>query len=314
MKRTTFIEHQKLRIDFPLFFPSISSVKTNFNPIDYLKLIQASKCPNFLISAYDIFNQKESVKMEMIDILNNMKNDGRKILLDSGNYESYWHRDSNWSIDEYNEILKNEFCSFCFSFDYQNIEKVNKDEIIKITIENTLINQSFSKGSIAPIIHAKCEELEYVCFEVAKKLEPKFIAIPERLLGCGIITRVNKLRQIRTSLNELGYYLPIHLLGTGNPFSLMLFSYAGADTFDGLEWCQTCIDENTFHVYHFQLRELFDNEYKQNEIENYEITTLYKNIKAYQKINNLLQSSFNNNDMIGLLQKYFSEELIKKIQ
>ena len=61
MNRTAFIEHQMLRIELPLFFPSISSVKTNFRPIDYLKFIEASNCPNFLISAFDIFNQKEHV-------------------------------------------------------------------------------------------------------------------------------------------------------------------------------------------------------------------------------------------------------------
>lgn len=312
MNRTVIIEHQKSRIDLPLFFPSISSVKTNFRPIDYLRLIEASNYPNFLISAYDIYNQSDSEKEDMIDILNNLKKEGRLILLDSGNYESYWHKDSSWSIDKYNDILKNEFCSFCFSFDYQKTDGVSKDDMIKIVIKNTITNQTFTNGTIAPIVHAKRDDLEYVCSNVIKELNPKLIAIPERLLGGGIIARVQKLRQIRTSLNELGHYTPIHLLGTGNPFSLLLFAYAGADTFDGLEWCQTCIDENTFQVYHFQLRELFDN--NQNPIKDYEIATLISNLQAYQNINKQIHVAFDNNNLSDLMEKHFSKEVLKRIQ
>jgi queuine/archaeosine tRNA-ribosyltransferase len=311
MNRTTFIEHQNLHIDLPLFFPSISSVKTSFRPIDYLRLIEASKCPNFLISAYDIYNQDDLGKNEMIGTLNNMKKEGRLILLDSGNYESYWHKDGKWTIDKYNEILTNEFCSFCFSFDHQKIDDVSKDDLVKIAIKNTESNQNITNGTIAPIVHSKWEDLEYVCFNVVKNLNPKFIAVPERLLGSGIIARVQKLRQIRTSLNELGYYTPIHLLGTGNPFSLLLFAYAGADTFDGLEWCQTCIDENNFNVHHFQLRELFD--HKTGTIKNYDIETLLNNISVYQSINKQIQTAFNNNEMMSFMEKYISKEVIKKL-
>ena len=243
MNKVTFVEHQGFKINLPSFFPSISSVKTNFSPIEYLKIIKMSNCPNFLISAYDIYNQNESDKSEMIDILNNMKKEGRIILLDSGNYESYWHKDNNWNIDKYNEILQNDFCTFCFSFDYQQIDNVSKDDLVKIVIESTMANQSLTSGIIAPIIHAKLDDLEYVCVKVVESVKPKFIALPERLLGCGIIARAQKLREIRVALDKLGYYTPIHLLGTGNPFSLLLFAYVGADTFDGLEWCQTCIDD-----------------------------------------------------------------------
>lgn len=313
MTRAIFVEHQKQRINLPLFSPSISSVKTNFRPIDYLKLIEASSYPNFLISAYDIFNQNESDKIEMIDLLNSMKKEGKLILLDSGNYESYWHRDNNWTIDKYNEILKNDFCSFCFSFDCQKIEDIDKEQLIKIATENAIANQTVTNGTIVPIIHAKLEDLEYVCCNVTKILTPKIIAIPERLLGSGIIARVKKLQQIRASLNELGYYTPIHLLGTGNPFSLLLFAYAGADTFDGLEWCQTCIDENTFQVYHFQLRDLFNNS-DMSSIKNYEIATLFSNLQAYQNINKLIQTGFNDNNIVSIIEKYFSADVINKLQ
>lgn len=311
MKRSTFIEFEKLKIDLPIYFPSISSVKTNFHPIEYLKIIKSAGCTNFLISAYDIYNQSESIKREMIEILNSMKDENCNILLDSGNYESYWLKDYNWTIDKYNEILKNDFCSFCFSFDNQAIDNTDKDSVVKLIIENTNKNQIASKCVIAPVIHAKAEDLEYVCSKVTEILKPQLIAIPERLLGGGIIARVQTLKKIRIALNKLGYYTPIHLLGTGNPFSLLLFSYAGADSFDGLEWCQTCIDDKTLQVYHFQLRELFEN--NPFGIENYEIRTLYNNLKCYQNINKLIKESFETNSMMNLLDKHFSKEFLINI-
>ncbi|MDR1699712.1 MAG: hypothetical protein LBR68_00785 [Lachnoclostridium sp.] len=312
MDRVARIEHEQLQMELPLFFPSISSVKTNFSPLDYLKLLKASKYPNFLISAYDIYNQNKNNKSEMIGLLNDMKKEGRIILLDSGNYESYWHKDRYWNIDRYNEILEHEFCSFCLSFDYQIIDKGSKDDLIKIITDNTCANQAVTGGVVAPIIHAKLDDLEYVCCNVTSLINPPFIAIPERLLGGGIINRVLKLRQIRKALDELGYYTPIHLLGTGNPFSLLLFAYAGADTFDGLEWCQTCIDITTFQVYHFQLRELFKNEVA--GIQDYDIATLLNNLQAYKEINRQISDSFKNHEVKQLLEKYFSVDVINRIQ
>jgi queuine/archaeosine tRNA-ribosyltransferase len=310
MNRLSSIELQNFHLELPLFFPSISSVKTNFRPIDYLNIICASRCPYFLISAYDIYNQTESEKTNMIDILNKMRAEGKIILLDSGNYESYWHKDKNWNIEKYNEILKNEFCTLCFSYEYKNIEE-GKSRLIKKTIENAISNQKVTNGYVFPIIYAKWEDLDDVCCSVVKNILPKCIAIPERLLGAGIVTRVQKLRKIRNSLNELGFYTPIHLLGSGNPLALLLFTDAGADTFDGLEWCQTYIDKNTFLVHHFQFKEIFET--NDHSINNYDAATLYGNIRTYQYINKLIQETLKNNEMENLLSKFFPVDFIKQL-
>ena len=77
---------------------------------------------------------------------------------------------------------------------------------------------------------------------VAKELDCNVIAVPERELGDGILERSKSVRRIRRVLDNTGRYRLIHILGTGNPYSILLLAAAGADLFDGLEWCRTVAD------------------------------------------------------------------------
>jgi len=43
-------------ITFPIFYPSISSVKTNYPPCDYIDFLEFFGYPNYLVSAFDIWN------------------------------------------------------------------------------------------------------------------------------------------------------------------------------------------------------------------------------------------------------------------
>ena len=92
---------------------------------------------------------------------------------------------------------------------------------------------------------------------VASELDPLMLAIPERELGDGLLERVKTVRDIRKALNALGKYYPLHLLGTGNPLSMIALATAGADSFDGLEWCRTVADYDTGFLFHFQQFDFF---------------------------------------------------------
>jgi queuine/archaeosine tRNA-ribosyltransferase len=311
MKRKATISHGDFELNLPLFFPSISSVKTNFTILDYLKLIDVSAAKNFLISAYDIFNQENTEKQKIIGILKELKENGINILMDSGNYESYWHKDSNWTISKYESILKQGLANIYFSFDDQNIKGKSISQITNTVVENSKSNMTYTDSLITPIIHAQPNQLKDVCKEVVKKLNSTHIAIPERLLGDGIINRVVNLKLIREELNSLGRYISIHLLGTGSPFSILLFVWAGADTFDGLEWCQTSIDPLTFQTYHFQLRELY---HIDNERNNYSLMTLYNNLQFFDNLNFSIQKALEQNELIKILKEYFSPELLKALK
>ncbi len=78
------------------------------------------------------------------------------------------------------------------------------------------------------------------------------LAIPERELGDGLIARMETVLEIRKALNKTGTYFPLHILGTGNPITMISLAAVGADTFDGLEWCRTVADYTNGHLFHFQ--------------------------------------------------------------
>ena len=46
-------------------------------------------------------------------------------------------------------------------------------------------------------------------------------------------------------------------MGTGNPLSIIAFAAAGADSFDGLEWCRTAADYDNNYLFHFQQFDFF---------------------------------------------------------
>ena len=71
-------------VPLPCFFPSVSSVKTNLTPVDYIKLLTSVKHPLFLVSAYDIADTAENDISDMRTALQTSQNNGTAILMDSG--------------------------------------------------------------------------------------------------------------------------------------------------------------------------------------------------------------------------------------
>jgi queuine/archaeosine tRNA-ribosyltransferase len=93
---------------------------------------------------------------------------------------------------------------------------------------------------------------------IVQQTGARVVAIPERELGDGVISRATVVWEIRKAINALpGPRRFIHLLGTGNPLSFAIFAAVGADSFDGLEWCRTAADEETMFLFHTQQFDFF---------------------------------------------------------
>ena len=105
------------------------------------------------------------------------------------------------------------------------------------------------------------------------------LAIPERELGDGLLERAKTVRDIRKALNTLGKYYPLHLLGTGNPISMIALAAAGADVFDGLEWCRTVADYHTGALFHFQHFDCFKQTYL-HRVQDQKIRLIVENTNA----------------------------------
>ena len=235
----------------PCFFPSVSSVKTNLKPVDYVELLELAGYPLFLISAYDIVHCPNGDRPRMDTALKQSKTRGSVILMDSGNYESFWKDDHSWRPDDLHKVTDSSDYHLCFCYDNQD-PHCDPKSIAEDVVARVKQDQDFSVGTVIPIVHGTTTVLPEAARMVAEQLYPVLLAVPERELGEGIIERTRTVRRIREALDTLEVYCPLHLLGTGNPISIIAYALAGADSFDGLEWCQTTVDHETGKLLHFQ--------------------------------------------------------------
>jgi hypothetical protein len=243
-------------LTLPCFFPAVSSAKTNLMPIDYLCLLLSTGFPQFLISAYDIRHASPAGRSEMREMLQRAYDKGTVILLDSGKYESYWRRDATWNLEAYRRVCANLPIDFAFSFDNQ--DPVGAAKALAKEVERSVFRTGGAgrRGTVLPIVHAPSDSLPNVCAQVVDRLQPIMVAVPERELGDGLLERAETIARIRAAIDEAGYYCLLHLLGTGNPLSILAYSACGADSFDGLEWCQTCVHPRTAVLHHFHQLDL----------------------------------------------------------
>src|SRR4051812_5402066 len=107
-----------ISIPQPCFFPSVSSIKTNLAPSQYIEVLLAAGVRQFLVSAYDI---SEDVRRggRILDVLEMATSGGASVLLDSGNYESYWLRDAGWTVDRFHSVFQKATFQLAFCFDNQ---------------------------------------------------------------------------------------------------------------------------------------------------------------------------------------------------
>lgn len=120
--------------------------------------------------------------------------------------------------------------------------------------------------------------------------------------------------QRKTCTNPVHVYFSCtkNLLGTGNPISMAIYTIMGADSFDGLEWCQTVVDYDTAYLFHFSQAEFFFNN---NSLEGadlpYTLKTLTHNLLFYSKWMKDLQNAFMAGTLVDFCQIRFSPKMYK---
>lgn len=279
-ERPTMVNLLGKQVKLPCFVKSLSSHETQLDPEAGLTVLSLfPEVDALLVSAYDMYltsnpgtsedevneyNNKLEKQQFMVNKLKELDGRNAFILLDSGNYEKDRKNDEKWTPDKFNTVLKSVPYTYAFCFD--NLYP-DRDPVVnaKSVIEN--ISGEF-KDVLIPILHAPQNEygvrshelLPDIFFEYASRMESSFIAVPERELGEGISNKAATVVKIRERLNNLERYQPIHILGTGNPLSILILAAAGADLFDGLEWCRTVADRETGFLFHHQQFDFFKNQ------------------------------------------------------
>lgn len=272
------------QLQTPAYFPSISSVKTQLPPADYLAVLTAlaGLTDKYLVSAYDLLPlAKERNARECID---SARSAGSIVLMDSGNYESFWKAtQGSWKQDDFHSTLDAYPCDIAFGFDEQQPPE-DEDEHVELVIKKWVLDQRRAGSCrIVPIVHGDSQTLPALCRKVAQRSGVEFIAVAERRLGDGLVARAQTVKAIRESLDSLGRYVFLHLLGTGNPISMAVFSLQGADSFDGLEWCQTVIDHESALLFHLSQADFFIGQTAWSEAEvPFHIKALAHNLEFYR--------------------------------
>lgn len=252
------------KIPLPILFQSVSSFETQLPTHEAVEALDIFKFPSVLVSAYDLekregYNQKEFIKNIVA-----YRESGGVILLDSGSYEKYRNKNKSWCREKFHNSIKSIPYDLMFCFDEYDL-KQDTPELAEEIIESVAKDQQQTSMPVLPIIHTRTnkngeylfDSLPELVLEVTKRLSPSLIAIPERELGDGLIERIKNIVKIRSLLNTLTYYQPIHILGTGDPIVIPFFIAAGADSFDGLEWCRKVVDRDQHRLHHFHHFDLF---------------------------------------------------------
>lgn len=315
--RSFNLEINGKEITTPFHFASISSIKTNYDVETYLDIILKLGYPGFLISSYDIAkldtNQQEAITKRTAVI----EKKGILGLLDSGHYEAFWYKDTKWSFGIFGNILSRFPTDLCFSYDVYCDGKTSLDTHLKETVASVYRTASIQSGTTTiPLLH--CTESSYPTFarKIVEGLNPEIIGIPERELGQTIIERCENLKRIRDEVDKTGLDVPIHLLGTGNPVSILAYTVCGADLYDGLEWCKTVVDPQTAKLYHFIQKPLFECNCNACILKDvpYYLQTLAHNLIFYKEFTKEIRSAIEANDVDGILEKYFESSVAKKIR
>ena len=293
--------------NYPIFYPSVSSVaKNRLTVLEHIEILSALKYPSLLISAFDIFHLNTIEKEKLQAILKTFESKQVNLIIDSGMYEKVWSQNDSWSYEQYKNVVKNLSYNFVFNFDeYINPKDLPTDEIIKS------INQKDIKN-LAPILHTKnSADLPELCYQIAKLDTVDVIAIPERELGNGILEGIQTVSKIKQKLLQLDKYKKIHILGTGNPLSILIYSAFGIDSFDGLDWCQTVVDFESATLYHSLQLDFFAHQSKFGELKEVSyITRLFAhNLEFYIDWMKNINLEIQNDSMDEMLKFYLPKSI-----
>lgn len=227
----------------PAYFPSITSAETRTDVSELVEALTTAGYPTMLISCYDLYNKK----ITDIDKINKYSENGGIILLDSGEFENFHFNHIDWTFINYEQMSKKINSDFFTSFDKTPLSQTTDVEIEEFTKEFFPKSLSLTTNSECILVcHGNFQtSLVELIKEMCSKFKVSMIAIPERELGNSFSEYCQTVSKIRELLNAIDEKIIIHILGCGNPVSISALAYAGADTFDAVDWCRWGIDPRT---------------------------------------------------------------------
>lgn len=273
------------------------------------------------MSAYDLHYLQENEKKRLLLMIKDYRKNGI-IFLDSGGYERSWYVDKDWDINCYKTLVTETKFDLYSSFDvFRGGEKSDKD-FRKFTFDNIIESSVFLNNALfVPILHESTPgKLIDLVNEFVRKF-PKLcgsFAVAERDCGRSILERAETILQIRRIMNRSDPQSFLHILGCGNPKSMLLLTYCGADSFDSLDWLKHVINPADHSVHDFSHLELFNcrchvctsSTYMDAD---YLEKALLHNLLYYRVFVDNLQSLIRNALLRPYLEKHIGNKIMKQI-
>jgi len=305
----------------PAYFPAVSSYGVKYSFQTLVRLLIAYSYPRILISAYDFYLADNTVKKALSEETRAYLEKGCFLFADSGIYESFWKADSSWSYELYKAAVGQMNFDFYSSFDVLPTTK-EVGRFAKETVGNILASRKLSsKPGFMPILHGIRPDMLVSLVSSFVREHPSlcsFIAIPERDCGDGLVEKARtiiKIRKILDGDNNSSHRRILHVLGCGNPISLLLYSYCGASTFDSLDWVKQAIDPQRLTIIDFSHLELTGCQCSvcTRTKRDYTEKVLLHNLLFYQNHMLQIQTLIRNNEIRQFLSKHVGQNTLDKI-
>lgn len=108
---------------------------------------------------------------------------------------------------------------------------------------------------IKPTTERRFLDIDDVIANVKKFASFSVIGVTEEEIGSSLLERMANIARLRLALQKAGLDTPIHVFGSLDTFSTLLYFVMGADIFDGLTWLRYGYDEGRT-VYRHELAAL----------------------------------------------------------
>lgn len=253
--KTRIINHPSgVEIETPLFVPSYSSKgfalekkrngKFKSEVCNAIGIAKEMLVESQLISAYDLHYDYLLKPSDLIST--------QLTFIDSGGYETSSsfdfaeskrgnHHHEEWNINLLEAVIKKwpseRFPAVIVSFDDEKQRKPIKDQINDASIYFAKHKDFLHDFLIKP----ETVKSEYIKIEsLLKNIEHlktfDIIGVTEKELGNSILVRMQRINKIRNNLDAIKIDAPIHVFGSLDPITVILYFLAGAEIFDGLTW------------------------------------------------------------------------------
>ena len=302
----------------PTYFPAVSSYGIKYPFHALVRLLTAYSYPRLLVSAYDFYLLADEEKKGLSREIEEYSKRGCFVFLDSGIYESFWRADAKWTYALYKTEVSQVNFDFYSSFDVLPDAKNQTVQFMKDTFDSILASRNLSnKLGFVPILHGLTPDKLISLITIFVEKYPRlcnFVAIAERDCGSNIVEKARTIIRIRKVLNKDHHGRILHILGCGNPMSLILFSYCGANMFDSLEWIKYVIDRNRLTINDFSHLELTNCECSicSGMKRDYTEKVLLHNLLFYQDYVLQIQSLIRKNEIFEFLCEHVGRDVLKK--